>query len=179
MIPFLSCHLPCLINQSPECFFWSLTPNEHPTKTIHDDSAACNWVPRFFLWDNHQWPNWSLQYFSGASPQLCVRQPIAVSQPNLPEHQKTPNQPQKLKTKIRSSMLSRIPIDLEDCSPHDQPAASQQQQIKHKHYMPWKSMIQTCCWARQLALQTPSLMLHRRARVLQMEYRHWFQASRY
>ena len=59
------------------------------TKTIHDDSAACNSVPRFFLWDNHQWPNWSLQYFSGASPQLCVRRPIAVSQPNLPENTKS------------------------------------------------------------------------------------------
>ena len=37
-----------------------------------------------------------------------MRQPIAVSQPKLPEQQKTPNQPQKLKTKIRSSMLPRI-----------------------------------------------------------------------
>ena len=145
-------------------FLLSLTPNEHPTQKpfMHDDSAACNSVPIFFLCNNHQWSNWSLQYFSGASPQLCVRQPIAVSQPNLPEHQKTPNQPQKLKTKIRSSMLSliwKIAVLM---------TSLQHPNNNRSHYMPWKSMMQTCCWAKQLALQTPSLMLHRRARVLQM-----------
>ena len=55
-------------------FLLSLTPNEHPTQKpfMHDDSAACNSVPIFFLCNNHQWPTWSLQYFSGAVVLSCV-----------------------------------------------------------------------------------------------------------
>ena len=130
--------------QSPECFVffypWLRTSTLQKPFTIN--LAACNSVPRFFLWDNHrnQWPNWSLQYFSGASPQGGKQLQLATW---TAENTKSAT---KTEDKNRLKHVAEDIIDLEDCSPHEQPAASQQQ-IKHKHYMPRKSMIQRC-WVR-------------------------------